>query len=224
MSTSESIRIKVYLILADLKENARGWYLFPVDRSAMCNGMARRDLHKMEQRPSGYSYGECEAALCMALGIEPGHRRLLRARLKNLQRLGLPKVTPGKGTRIRYSRAQLDVWLLAMLMSEAGMDPTIVVQAIKAEWKQLAPEIATATDKKLFDTYGPLWVVLWPRLAGSAWADGRPSLSVQVLRDPPRSNDLARIVETAGERDRCICLFNFTRPANRLQSNLLWRP
>jgi hypothetical protein len=178
----------------------------------------------MEQRPSGYSYGECEVALCRALGIEPRHRGLLKARLKNLQRLGLPKIMPGKGTRIRYVRAQLDMWLLAMLMSEAGMDPMIVVQAIKAQWKGLASEIATAADKKMFDAKGPLWIVLWPRLAGSAWTDGGPSLSIQALREPPRSHELAQIVEDAGARDRCICLFNFTRPANRLEAELLWRP
>jgi hypothetical protein len=175
----------------------------------------------MEQRLSGYSYGEGEFALCRALELEPQHRRLLRAWLKNLQRLGLPKITPSKGTRPRYVRAQLDMWLLAMLASRAGMDPMIVVPAIKASWKTLAPEIATATDGKLLENRGPLWVALWPRLAASAWKDGRPSLSIQMLRAPP--NELGQLVEAAGKRNRVIALVNFTSPAIQLEAALLWR-
>jgi hypothetical protein len=183
--------------------------------------MVRRDLHKLERQPSGYTYGEAEIALADALVIDVKHRGLLRARLKNLQRLGLPGTTPGKGTRARYTRTQVDQWLLAMMVADVGIDPTIVVQAIKAQWKTLEPWILQATDLEA-RSESPVWLVLWPGLAASAWRGKSAGLSIVMFRSSPRSNHLAQMVVSA--RDNWICLLNFTRPSTRLENALPPRP
>jgi hypothetical protein len=184
--------------------------------------MVRTKSHRLERQPSGYTYGEAEVALADALIIDAKHRRLLRARLKNLQRLGLPGTAPGKGARARYTRAQLGMWLLAMLVADTGIDPTIVVQAIKAQWKALEPWIARATDVEA-RSESPVLIALYPGLAGSAWRGRGPSLSIEMFQPAPRSDELAQLVMGAGARDKWICLLNFTRPSNRLKNALLPR-
>jgi len=154
-----------------------------------------------------------------ALRIDAQHRGLLRARLKNLQRLGLPGTAPGKGARARYTRAQLGMWLLAMLVADTGIDPTIVVRAIKAQWKELAPWIAQATDVEA-QSGRPVWVVLRPGLAGAAWGGGGPSLLIEMLRPDPRSNELIQLVMGASARDKWVSLLNFSRSATRLETAL----
>jgi hypothetical protein len=186
--------------------------------------MVRRKSHKLEQQPPGYTYGDAERALLTALDIEAKHRGLLRARLKNLQRLGLPGTAPGKGARARYTRAQLKMWLLAMLMADTGIDPSIVAQAIKTQWKGLMPEIDQATDSDAQSGKSPVWVALYPRLAGGAWKEGRPGLTINMFRLAAGPDEIAQIVMGAGERDRPICLFHFSRPATRLVSALAYRP
>jgi hypothetical protein len=178
-------------------------------------------LHKLERQPPGYTYGEAEVALAAGLGIDAKHQTLLRARLKNLQRLGLPGTAPGKGARARYTRTQLGQWLLAMMMADVGIDPTIVVQAIKAQWKTLEPWITQATDLEA-RSESPVWLVLWPGLAASAWRGESAGLPISMFRSSPRSNDLAQIAASA--RDRWVCLLNFTRPSTRLENALPPRP
>ena len=135
----------------------------------------------MEQPPRGYTYAEAETALVRALDVDAKDRTLLRARLKNLQRLGLPGTAPGKGARARYTRAQVGMWLLAMLVADTGIDPTIVVQTIKTQWKYLEPWIPQATDMEAISE-NPVWIVLSPRLAASAWKSGSPSLGIEMFR------------------------------------------
>jgi len=106
---------------------------------------------------------------------------------------------------------------LAMMVADVGIDPTIVVQAIKAQWKTLEPWIAQATDVEA-RSGSPVWIAGWPGLAGSAWRGGGPGLSIEMFRPAPRSNELAQLV--MGARDRWICLLDFTRPMNRLENAL----
>jgi hypothetical protein len=179
--------------------------------------MVRTKSHKLERQPPDYTYGEAEVALTTALGIDAKHRGLLRARLKNLQRLGLPGTAPGKGARARYTRAQMAMWLLAMIVADVGIDPTIVVQAIKARWKALEPWIPQATDLEA-QSESPVWIALYPKLAGSAWSGGGPSLSIEIFRSSPRPNELGQLV--VGARDKWVCLLNFTRPSTRLENAL----
>jgi hypothetical protein len=185
--------------------------------------MVRRNLHKLEQPPPGYTYAEAEAALVVALDVHAKDRTLLRARLKNLQRLGLPGTAPGKGARARYTHAQVGMWLLAMLVADTGIDPTIVVQAIRTQWKELEPWIPQATDWEA-QSESPVWIALSPRLAAGAWKSGSPSLEIQMFRLSPRSNALAQLTMAAGANDRWISWHNFTRPSTRLKTFLVSRP
>jgi hypothetical protein len=192
--------------------------------------MVRRDLHKLEQRPRGCTYAEAENALIAALGIEAKHRALLRARLKNLQRLGLPGTAPGKGARARYTHAQVGMWLLAMLVADTGIDPTIVVQAIKARWKDLEPDVLQAMTTEALGE-NPIWIALWPGLAASAWKSESPNLGIQTFRlfswpneferraiemGASKPTELAQLAMRAGDHDKWTCFLNFARPAARL--------
>jgi hypothetical protein len=188
----------------------------------MC-GMVRTKSHKLERQPSGYSFGEAEKALAAVFGIDAKHRRLLVARLKNLMRLGLPGTAPGKGARARYSPAQLNQWLLAMLLADTGIDPTVVVQAIKASWKtHLEPVTIRATE--MGATSGnPVWIALRPELTVGVWK-GETGLSIQMFQLSSRSNEFERLNElgqvVARGADKWICLLNFTPFAYRLKNAL----
>jgi hypothetical protein len=179
--------------------------------------MVRRKSYKLERQPPGYTYGEAEIALAAALGIDAKHRGLLRARLKNLQRLGLPGTAPGKGARARYTRTQLGQWLLAMLIADVGIDPTIVVQAVKAQWKGLEPWTIQAADWEAARG-DSVWVALRPGLAASAWRRENAGLLISMFRSSPRSDNLAQMASSA--RDAWICLLDFTRPSIHLENAL----
>jgi hypothetical protein len=88
---------------------------------------------------AGFGYGEAEAALAAALGVDAAEQRgWLRGRITNLRRLGLSPREPGSGRRggapIEYSREDLDRWLVSLEIQAAGIDPTIAVKFIKERW------------------------------------------------------------------------------------------
>ena len=99
--------------------------------------------HKFET--PRYSYGVVEGALAAVFGIDAKTQRgALRARLKHIQRLGLPGTAAGKGARVSYSLEQAFQWLIALLLSEIGIDPIVIVKTIKKHWKSgLARSVKT---------------------------------------------------------------------------------
>src|SRR6476659_4116020 len=108
--------------------------------------MDRTELHKFEQPL--FEYREVEAALAEVFKADSKHQQgALRGRLKNLQRLGLGSGT-GKGARNRYSRAQVYQWLLCLTLMESGVDPSIIIPMVKANWKMLAPVAMQAADEE----------------------------------------------------------------------------
>jgi hypothetical protein len=170
-----------------------------------------------------YSYAEVERALAAAFGVDAERQRgALRGRLKHLQRLGLPGLEAGKGTRVQYSRAQANQWLLALLMAEIGIDPTIIAKTIKANWKALAPFVEQATDRQA-RSGNPIYLGLRPRVMSSAWED-RPSLQISMFRrffTAPRGADSDDLPRKADEdSDNWLCLIDFSRPSNRLDMAL----
>jgi hypothetical protein len=55
---------------------------------------------------------------------EATQKGALRGRLKRLSTLGLPASTPGKGSRRSYSWEETNQLLVALLMEDAGLDPS----------------------------------------------------------------------------------------------------
>jgi hypothetical protein len=195
----------------------------------MC-GMDRTELHKFEQPL--FEYRQVEAALAGVFGADRKHQHgALRGRLKNLQRLGLGSGT-GKGARNRYSRAQIYQWLLCLTLMESGIDPSIIIPTVKANWKTLAPEAMQAADTKALTTGSSAWIVLWKRLMSHTWREEPTGLRIQIIRlspsappsfggyspDAPRPpHELVELAFSAGTRGQSIEFINFSTFAIHLE-------
>ena len=81
-----------------------------------------------------YPYARVERALGAVFGIAAERQGPLRARLKHLNTLGLPGLQPGKGQRIFYSPEQVAQWLVALLIEETGVDPTVAARTVEEFW------------------------------------------------------------------------------------------
>lgn len=169
-----------------------------------------------------YSYAEAETALARTFGLGLVHQRsLVRTRIKYIQHLGLIDLNLGKKKRATYSFAQVSMWLVALLMMEAGLDPTLIVAALRNNWKNIAStlELATSHEAQSGQFY---YLCLWPRVLSGPAAQ-KPALSIAVI--PIRSNlfapgqdQLRELV--AANRDDWICFHDITRALTRLQNNL----
>jgi hypothetical protein len=85
-----------------------------------------------------YSYGAVEGALGAVFGADIDTQQgALRARLKHFGRLGLPGGRAGKGTRMLYSLEHASQWVVALLMSELSIDPTVIVKGIHEYCRRL---------------------------------------------------------------------------------------
>jgi hypothetical protein len=136
-------------------------------------------------RPA-FSYGAVEKALGAVFDANAKTQQgALRGRLKHLQRLGLPGTVAGKGTRIQYSAEQACQWLLALLMSDAGIDPKVSVKLIHKFWaKYLKSIVLKATDHEAMFGYAPLpanpvFLTLRPRLMSGDWS--KQKLDVHLI-------------------------------------------
>jgi hypothetical protein len=160
--------------------------------------------------------------LAKALGVGAVHQRgALRGRLKHLQRLGLVDLKAGRKKRVDYSRAQAAQWLLALLLAETGMDPTVIVASLKNNWKTIASAVERATSHEALSGE-PFYLCAWPRVMSAAWGQKSP-LTISVIQLPrpafpsPRNEMLELIT---GNPDNWFCIYNLTRVFSRLENAL----
>jgi hypothetical protein len=167
-----------------------------------------------------YSYAEAEAAVASALGATgalKNQRGALRGRLKHLQRLGLIKLQAEKGKRrIEYSKAQVAQWLIALILAETGLDPTLIVPALKRDWKHLADSLEQAISVEA-RSGRPFYLCIWPRTMSAAW-EGKPPLTINVIQFQPSlvppslipvQKELLELLN--GNPDDWFCIYNLTR-------------
>jgi hypothetical protein len=179
--------------------------------------------HSYKFDTPAHSYAEVEPALAKALGIGIVHQRgALRGRLKHLQRLGLVDLQVGRKKRVLYSRAQVAQWLVALLLAETGMDPTVIVTSLKNSWKTIAGTIERATSHEALSGE-PYYLCAWPRVMSAAWGQKSP-LTINVIQFPrpalfpsPR-NEMLELI--AGNPDNWFCVHNLTRVLSRLENAL----
>jgi hypothetical protein len=121
---------------------------------------------KNSYETSRFSYKQVESALAAVFGLDAKTMAgPLRGRLKRLQTLGLPAEKPGKGARIEYSFEQAMQWLIALKMSDLGMDPAVIAKAIHDYWDtSIAPGLRAGLPGRL-----PLYLVLRPQLMRDSW-------------------------------------------------------
>lgn len=185
---------------------------------------------------SRYSYAVVEKALASVFGADAETQAgALRGRLKNFQRLGLPGIEAGKGSRIPYSEAQIQQWLIALLMSEFNLPPTVTVEVLKKYWSTgpgFARWIKQATDAEAL-AGNPIFLTLRPRLmSGGAWrAKGslatlpyvgsfrRFDLHVKDSKGQPIPRENIRLFLDDHPED-WLCTINLTRKLSALQAAL----
>jgi hypothetical protein len=174
-----------------------------------------------------YSYAEAESALGAAINFGLVHQRsTIRLRLKHLQRLNLIELGLTKKQRAKYSRAQIVLWLLALILAETGADPVQVVAALKRDWKHLANTVQLATSDEA-RSGRPYYLCTWLRgLSGPIRQKPTLSIAIVQLQSPknpwaPISEQLHQLREVmAGNSDDMVALVNITRPLSRLENIL----
>ena len=81
-----------------------------------------------------FAYAEVESALAEVFDLRDVQQGAFRARLQNFRKLGIPAKNPGKGQRLRYSVSDLFQLLIAIELTEFGLDPKLVAHTIKTDW------------------------------------------------------------------------------------------
>jgi hypothetical protein len=184
--------------------------------------MDRNDLHGFDAPQ--FRYSRVERSLASVFGLDVDRQSgALRGRLKHLQRLGLPGLEAGKGIRLQYSQEQASQWLMALLMAQIGIDPVVIVQAIKSNWKSLVPSVKEATDGRA-KRGSHIFLGLQPRLMSGAWGDG-PNLQIIMFRRYVYSvssavDDSAEAIDELLRYGDWLCLVDFTFHAFRLEMTL----
>jgi hypothetical protein len=151
-----------------------------------------------------YGYGAVESALATVFGADSDVREsTLRARLKHFGRLGLPGDRGGKGTRMQYSFEQATQWLVALLMSDLGIDPVIIVKTIQKYWdSELARWVRQATDAVAL-AGNPVLLAVRPRSMSGAWLGKKSALFrtlpwVRAYRQVEQRHHLGAVGITVG--------------------------
>lgn len=129
-----------------------------------------------------FTYGEVERALARIFRLAPDRQRgALRGRLKHLQRLDLPGLEPGKGKRVQYGRELLFQWLIALLLAQLGIDPVVIVRAVKENWTEtLWPAVKDAIAYSAQEG-NHVYLALRPRLMSGAWT-GDAGLEITAFK------------------------------------------
>ena len=182
--------------------------------------MDRTDLQKFEQPL--FAYSDVERTLAHIFRVDAERQRgALRARLKHFQRLGLPGLAPGKGKPLLYSRELAAMWLMALVLAETGLDPAIIVKAIKDNWKNLTPWVRKATEYRA-QMESPVFLVARPRAMSGAWQGGPVSLELDMFERyssvaaPRRADYALEEVNKAQDWSGWVSLINFTPLAMQL--------
>jgi hypothetical protein len=169
-----------------------------------------------------YGYAEVETAVAAALGVTAKNQRgALRGRLKHLQRLGLIKLKAEKGKRrVEYSYAQAAQWLVALILAETGIDPTLIVATLKQDWKRIAGSLDQATSVEARSGH-PAYLCLWPRAMSAGW-EGKSPIAINVVQPQssllPTRNELLQLID--GNPDNWLSIYNLTRALSRLENAL----
>ena len=135
-----------------------------------------------------FAYARVEQALGAALYADAEIQRgALRGRLKRLLTLGLPENGPGKGSRRLYSLEEAHQLLVALLMEDAGLDPTVVAPAVKKAWPNNLAERAENATRAEAKT-NPIVLLMMLQTITGPWRTGDAHTAVPLVYLKPRLN------------------------------------
>jgi hypothetical protein len=136
-----------------------------------------------------YGYARLECGIGAALDADEAVQRgALRSRIKRLARLGLPAPLPEEQEgRRAYSLEEAHQLLVALLMEDAGLDPTVVARAVKRAWPRNLADAknATSTEAK---TKNPIILFMMLQTVTGPWRTGNPREAVPLVYLKPRSD------------------------------------
>jgi hypothetical protein len=181
-----------------------------------------------------YSYGAVEFALAWVFGADDAVRHgALRGRLKHLGRLGWPGIGRGKGQRVLYSHEQAVQLLIALMLEELGIDPSVIVGLLKQYWEHaLVPWVLRATDVEALDG-NPVFLALHPRLLSGEWSEKYVFEAEPLIRGFHRfeyhhKNDgrirgesVSIILDRCTEDGLWLCCHNLTDRLSKFQDQLV---
>jgi hypothetical protein len=104
-------------------------------------GMHGSPRKRLVRRPaSAFDYAQVEAALATAFNSKEVQKAAFRGRMKHLlHRLNLLRKSPGKSRRVWYTRDDVAQLLICLELSEAGIDPHLIVDIVRRDWARRGP-------------------------------------------------------------------------------------
>lgn len=172
--------------------------------------MNRTDPHRLVAR--SYTYARVERALFAVFGVPTDRPGPMRARLKHLNLLGLPGIKAGKGQRIAYTLEHVSQWLIALLIEETGVDPTVAAGLVKETWGHGMSDWARLAVSEESEQ-NHVFLKLRPQLMTGPWRnETSPMATVRAIggfqstREPGMGNVVEREVIGAVRDRKWICL------------------
>lgn len=117
-----------------------------------------------------YGYRQVETALARAFGVEKFQETSFRARLKHFKKLGVPSTTSGPGIRIRYTGDDIFQLMVAIELTEFGLDPHLIAETIlPRQWQRDRIPYAILLAQQARDK--DMWVAMHANFMSAKWTD-----------------------------------------------------
>jgi hypothetical protein len=181
-----------------------------------------------------FSYAEVEAALAKLYEAEDVQQTTFRARLKHFRKLGIPEQTPGKGSRLRYTPADIFQLLLVCELSEFGINPhaitgDLVADIVRRHWRYKG-SLYQAIDLTQRFPGDDFHVAVEPCFMSWTWNREKvkhtaTEITVQVAAEPLRiqifkASDGPKVLEALKDGRR-FCVFNLSARVRALEQALM---
>src|SRR5262249_11214520 len=122
-----------------------------------------------------FTYGEIERVLAaLFCADEAAQKTTLRARIKHLQKLGLPfGLRSRRGKKLTYNRDHIYQFAVASELANFGIDPAVIVSLLQTKWETM---FVPSFQGKNWRMRAPLdrlnefpFFYIIPELMNSAW-------------------------------------------------------
>lgn len=151
-------------------------------------------MRASHDRPINLSFSQAVTVLMEACAVPPSGRTAFEARVRHLQRLGVPAHGPDQRSgRIDYGITELAAFATAFRLMAAFLVPTLAARYVNECWVQLAPFALAGAREVLPDEYLSRRPILSGTIAlieGNALAD----LGQKGRHDERNTGPLGKIV------------------------------
>lgn len=99
-------------------------------------------------------YAQAVTVMMSACGIDPAARTAFEARVRQLQRLGVPPRVAKQAGRPEYGLAELAAFATAIRLMAAFMVPSLAARYVTEYWPMLAPALLSGASEAVPAAYG----------------------------------------------------------------------